>query len=33
MINLFKKIVYYEKLGILAPFDNENMVKYTEKVV
>jgi hypothetical protein len=28
MKNVFKQIVNYEKLGILAPFDNENMVKY-----
>jgi hypothetical protein len=33
MTNVFKQIVKYEKLGILAPFDNEDMVKYTKKVV
>jgi hypothetical protein len=33
MTNGFKQIVNYEKLGILASFDGENMVKYTKKVV
>jgi hypothetical protein len=33
MTNVFKQIVNYEKLGILAPFDGENMVKSIKKVV
>jgi hypothetical protein len=33
MTNVLKQTVNYEKLGILTPFDNENMIKYTKKVV